>query len=548
MQSPLFHFNEHRADLEKEVVARIMDALARQAEGDPLRVWQLVLNDAAFHEIHRLESATGGEAERLPIWQKLARRIGHLDARSLRDEVERLATWYVGDVVGNFDRRVYRFASGLLPVGLGALFNTVELGQGFAAFKNLAERIRVEGPLEHLRTLASKGTLVVVPTHSSNLDSIVIGWSLVQAGLPPVSYGAGKNLFSNKLIGYFMRNLGAYRVDRRLQHQLYKDVLKTYSQVLMERGYHSLFFPGGTRSRSGLVEQKLKLGLLGSAISALSERVARGDDRPIYVVPVTINYPLVLEAETLVEDHLKAAGQARYIIEDDEFSKVGRVVQFALKVMALDTTMIIRYGAAMDVFGNPIGPQGESLGPAGNALDPARYFQRDGVAVTDEARDAEYTRQLGVQVAAAFLKETVILPTHLLGWVLFEQERRRAPGLDLFTLLRTTSGDVHDPEEIHRTLERVRTRLVALEVAGRLRLHDAVRSAPVDTLVAEAVRTFGMYHQRTALDRVGEDLVVRDPKLLYFYGNRLAAHADVLRESLADTPLDKTPGKAGGRA
>ena len=53
-----------------------------------------------------------------------------------------------------------------------------------------------------------------------------------------------------------MHNLGAYRVDRRLKHGLYKDVLKTYSCVLIERGYHSLFFPGGTRSRIGGVERR----------------------------------------------------------------------------------------------------------------------------------------------------------------------------------------------------------------------------------------------------------------------------------------------------
>ncbi|MEZ4472025.1 MAG: 1-acyl-sn-glycerol-3-phosphate acyltransferase [bacterium] len=530
MQAPLFHFNAHRADLEREVVARVVDQLGRHAEGDPLRSYQLVLNDAAIQEIHRLERSTGSEAERLPAWQKLARRIGQMDARQLRDEVERLATWYVSDVVGHFDRRVYRFASGVLPVGLSALFSTADLRHGFAAFKDLSARIRVEGPLAHLRGLAEKGTLVVVPTHSSNLDSIVLGWSLVQAGLPPVTYGAGKNLFTNKLIGYFMRNLGAYRVDRRLQHVLYKDVLKTYSQVIIERGYHSLFFPGGTRSRSGLVEQKLKLGLMGSALSAQAERALRGDQRPIYIVPATINYPLVLEAETLVADHLKAAGQARYIIEDDEFSKLGRVVHFIAKLMALDTTMVIRFGAPLDVFGNQVDDGGRSVGPCGAVLDPARYFQRDGVAVADPVRDAEYTRQLGHAVAEAFLRETVILPTHFVGWLLFELERRRAPGLDLFTLLRTTSGDIHDPTDLAAVAERVRGRLVELEAAGRLRLDDTVRSAPIDALLQVAIETFGMYHIRTALDRVSDDLVVRDPKLLFFYGNRLASFSEALRE------------------
>ena len=74
------------------------------------------------------------------------------------------------------------------------------------------------------------------------------GFGLMRAGLPPTTYGAGKNLFTNPFISFFMRNLGAYRVDRRLRFELYKDVLKEYSTVLLEHGYHSLFFPGGTRS------------------------------------------------------------------------------------------------------------------------------------------------------------------------------------------------------------------------------------------------------------------------------------------------------------
>ena len=266
----------------------------------------------------------------------------------------------------------------------------------------------------------------MVPTHSSNLDSIVLGWSFVHAQLPPCTYGAGKNLFTNPILGYFMRNLGAHRVDRRLRHVLYKDVLKLYSQVLIERGYHSLFFPGGTRSRSGKIEQHLKLGLLGSALSAFSERLRRGDERPIYIVPCTISYPLVLEAETLIEDYLKEEGQARYIIDDDEFSRFGRIVQYAARVMALQTTMVIRYGQPMDVFGNAIQSDGRSVSPTGQVIDPVGYLCRDGELTVDNARDAEYTRQTGAAVAESFLRETVILPTHFLGWLLFERERRLA--------------------------------------------------------------------------------------------------------------------------
>ena len=91
----------------------------------------------------------------------------------LRAETLRRAEWYVNDVVGHFDKRVYRFATSVLPVGLGALFNTTDVIQGMAHMKNIAARIRVEGDLESLQALSRTGTLVVVPTHSSNLDSIV---------------------------------------------------------------------------------------------------------------------------------------------------------------------------------------------------------------------------------------------------------------------------------------------------------------------------------------------------------------------------------------
>ena len=110
-----------------------------------------------------------------------------------------------------------------------------------------------------------------------------------------------------------MRNLGAYRVDRRIRHDVYKDVPQDLLAGHPERGYHSMFFPGGTRSRSGRVEHHLKLGLLGTTLSgdgrALSphHRWARRFRRS-HIVPVTINMQLVLEAETLIADYLRETG------------------------------------------------------------------------------------------------------------------------------------------------------------------------------------------------------------------------------------------------
>ena len=221
-------------------------------------------------------------------------------------------------------------------------------------------------------------------------------------GLPPTTYGAGKNLFTNPFISFFMRNLGAYRVDRRLRFELYKDVLKEYSTVLLEHGYHSLFFPGGTRSRSSVVEQQLKLGLLGTTVTAYKNLVREGKpNKRLYIVPATINYRLVLEAETLIDDYLAETGKSRYIITDDEFSRIGRIVEFFRKILAHEGSVIVRFGRPLDPFGNDITDDGESIDRAGRIVDPASYVRgADGEVTDDDQRDAEYTRALGRRLVA----------------------------------------------------------------------------------------------------------------------------------------------------
>ena len=265
-----------------------------------------------------------------------------------REELRGLVRHYGQDVVGNFDPRVYKFATGIGPSLLGFVFNPLtSLRQGWDTLRHLDAHITSDGDLEVVRACAERGTIVVTPTHSSNMDSPAIGLGLLRAHLPPVTYGAGKNLFSNPFISFFMRNLGAYRVDRRLRFELYKDVLKEYSTVLLEHGYHSLFFPGGTRSRSNLLEKHLKLGLLGTTVTAYKNSVREGaPNKRIYIVPATINYRLVLEAETLIDDYLAETGKNRYIITDDEFSRVGRLVEFFRKILVHEGSVIVRFGRA----------------------------------------------------------------------------------------------------------------------------------------------------------------------------------------------------------
>ncbi|MFO0575917.1 MAG: 1-acyl-sn-glycerol-3-phosphate acyltransferase [Polyangia bacterium] len=504
---PLLRFRRERPDIVAETAERALSTVLRRTEPE------YVLNDACLHEIRRLsESSPQEEVRELSEWKRLWRHLGGRSRTELLTELSKLVRDYAEDVAGGFSEPVYSLASHVLPRALALLLTPERLPslgghllQPHKLDRFLGERLRVEGSLEHLRQLAQHGrsTLVCVPTHLSNLDSPVMGYALQAAGLPPSTYGAGKNLFTNPVLGFFMRNLGAYRVDRRIRHDLYKDVLKTYSQVILERGYHSMFFPGGTRSRSGRVESHLKLGLLGTTMTATIEGLrhkagaAAGPAvRPMYIVPVTINAQLVLEAETLIADYLKETGKARFIIDDDESTQWRRIVDFMRSTMSHTGAIVVRFGAPLDVLGNPVDEAGRSLGPTGHPVELARYFRWRGQIQHVPQRDAEYMHETGEAITRSYRHNTVLMATHLLAHVMWRRIARALPRLDLYRRLRQPL-ELGVPEaEVLADLERLQALL-----RGRGHLLGPYASGTPKEALEAALAAFKSYHSAPAVLR-----------------------------------------------
>ncbi|MEM9693568.1 MAG: 1-acyl-sn-glycerol-3-phosphate acyltransferase, partial [Myxococcota bacterium] len=489
------------------------------------------LNEAAFHETRRLDrSRDRHDQEELEYWRSLARRLGKMGRGERQQTLAELARRYAEDIAGNFDPRVFDAATRLIPPLVTGLLTPSDLPRFVKDPRQLlrldaiAEKVQVQGPVEELRSLAEKGTLVFVPTHSSNLDSIVFGFALEASGLPPATYGAGKNLFTNPLLSFFMHNLGAYRVDRRLRHRIYKDCLKAYSTLLIERGFHSLFFPGGTRSRSGAVEPRLKLGLMGTALEAYTRSLIAGRERKVFFVPSTINYLITLEAETLIDDFLTEAGKARFIIDDDESTRLGRVASFARKLLGMEGAVIIRFGPPCDPFGNRVDAQGMSHDPRGRVVATDGYVRNvTGDVVLDAKRDAEYTRELGRELADAFARETVIMPTNVVAAACFDTLRSQAPSGDLFTVLRVRDAVV-PRDSLAGDVTRIRDQLLDLETNGLVHLAGSIRHASGGDIVAQAMAAFSGYHSQPVISPRKDGIGLSDPKLLFYYQNRIAAH------------------------
>lgn len=446
--------------------------------------------------------------------------------------LDRIVDRYANEIAGNFDIKAYNFAKSFSTFGFARLLNSWNVfgmktlrGQR----RELHDKIKLIGDFEQIRQLSTKGTVIMVPTHFSNIDSILIGWAIQSIGLPPFVYGAGLNLFGIKLLAFFMSRLGAYKVDRRRKNTIYLESLKAYSTLAMRHGAHSLFFPGGTRSRSGAIESKLKLGLLGTAFEAQRLNfIDKPNDkaRKIFVVPVVFNYNFVLEAPSLINEHLKRSGQELYYDENRSGSSSVNLVKFITKFLTAESEMSITFGKCMDLFGNDVDEQGRSIDRHGRPVDIMRYFITNGVITKDMQRDAEYTRMLGEEIVKRYHKENMVYPSHLVAFTAFEIIKKRHKRLDLYSLLRLPEDD-HEISfnEFKLVIERLTSILKEMRDNGKIRLDDDFDRMDTDQLITEGIRNSGIYHpKRTVMLTQEGNIASEDFNLLYYYHNRLEGY------------------------
>lgn len=511
-----------------EVGNRVLSHVTAQGEA----AVEQTLQDAAYHERRRLESdrsAPNLDVDRA-FWREIQTELYAASAEKQRELLRRAIDHHASEILGKFDPRVYSMVTRLVPPAMGFLLNASTprelLHRIPSGMPNIKQNILIGGHTASLQRLHRHGRVILAPTHFSHLDSLVIGWVLYALRLPPFAYGAGLNLFTNPMLSFFMHNLGAYKVDRKKKHELYKQVLKEYCTVSLEYGYDNLFFPGGTRARSGALESRLKLGLLGCGLTAFQNNLRAKRPQPrVFIVPATLSYHLVLESETLIEDFLQEQGKSRYIIEDDEATSPKRVYDFVKNLITLDARIHCTIGRPLDPFGNEVDDDGVSRDSRGRAIDINRYVMEEGALKFDEQRDHVFTGMLGEKIVESYHRENVVLSTHIVARALWRLLRAANPGMDFYRLLRTGGRQPSFSRlDVIEAVDKLKREIQTLVENGRIRLEERLVGREPDKVLDEGLLHFASYHEPPVVEQRGERIFTEELKLLFYYQNRLVGY------------------------
>jgi thioester reductase-like protein/1-acyl-sn-glycerol-3-phosphate acyltransferase len=141
---------------------------------------------------------------------------------------------------------------------------------------------------------AKSGPVVLIPTHRSYIDFLLLSYVFFDHNLPVPRIAAGDDFLNMFMIGRIFRNSGAFFMRRSLgDDALYREIFSEYIASILEHGQPFEFFLEGTRSRSNKCLPP-KLGVM----SIVTDAVLSGRVDNITICPITINYQRIVEEQS----------------------------------------------------------------------------------------------------------------------------------------------------------------------------------------------------------------------------------------------------------
>ncbi len=286
--------------------------------------------------------------------------------------------------------------------------------------------------LGRLMALAQRHPVVLLPSHKSNLDHLVLQYVLYENGHPPnhTAGGINMNFFP---IGPLVRRSGVFFIRRSFRDdRVYKFVLRHYVDYLIEKRFSLEWYIEGGRSRSGKLLPP-RFGMLAYVVDAY--RRAKSED--VLLLPVSIAYDQIPDVGSYAAEQTGAAKRRE---------SFGWFVSMVRALRRRYGTIQIRFGEPLSlakVLGEPNpdaepDPDEQSLAVQKLAFEAAVRINR---ATPITATSLVTLALLGRGDRAVTVAETVTAVRNLLHYV-----RRR-------DLPRTSELELDDDRGVQRTLE-----------------------------------------------------------------------------------------------
>uniref|UniRef100_A0AAX7W294 Phospholipid/glycerol acyltransferase domain-containing protein n=1 Tax=Astatotilapia calliptera TaxID=8154 RepID=A0AAX7W294_ASTCA len=282
-------------------------------------------------------------------------------------------------------------------------------------FKTLFRSICVnEEGLQRLQQAIHNHPVVLLPSHRSYMDFLLMSYILYTYDLALPVIAAGMDFMGMKVVGEMLRMSGAFFIRRSFGgDKLYWAVFSEYVKIMLKNGYAPVeFFLEGTRSRTAK-SLTPKLGLL----NIVMDPFLKGEVFDISLVPVSISYERTLEE----------ALYARELLGVPKPKESTSGLFKARKILSED------YGSIHVYFGQPVSVRSLAESRVNRSqfnLIPRHIPTRPSEEILSFVNDSAY------RLVRAQEENMVLKPWVLLAFVLLQKqaaEDKQGTALDEFT-------------------------------------------------------------------------------------------------------------------
>jgi glycerol-3-phosphate O-acyltransferase len=253
-------------------------------------------------------------------------------------------------------------------------------------FRRMFVSIEVDG-LEKVAEYAKRHPIVLVPSHRSYFDFLIISWLFYKNYMVPPHIAARDNMAFGPF-GFIFRRAGAFFLRRSFDDPLYKEVFRSYVAYLVREGFPQEFFIEGGRSRTGKTLAP-RLGMLAWDVEAF----LASSRRELFLVPIAITYERLVEESAMV----------------DELQGGEKTKESVIGLVRARKYLQRRFGSVHVEFGEPIS-LAAALGDRREALS----------RIGDEVADTErrhFIESLGLRIVESINWSAVANATSVAGCV-----------------------------------------------------------------------------------------------------------------------------------